>query len=1172
MKCESNFTIFPACQERSAVIPIEDCLRSVLLLILATALINVFIPSARAQTATLIGKVTDSSGSAVPGADLSLRNRNTDVAIKTQSNSDGEYSFRGLNPGTYEVRVEQRGFETLQRSGITLNVDTTTRLDMSLAVGRATETVEVNSDVNQLQPNSADISTDISSKQYDDLPLIQLNRVRDPSSFVYLAPGVQGNIALNGDAYTGATNIVAVNGSPIWTTEIILDGLPEGGTRYNGDVTESSPTVDAVGEFKITTTLLPADYGHSGYAVGSFSVKSGTNQLHGSAYEYFRNSVLNAANWYAKNQGSPLANPPDHQNEFGGTLGGPIQIPHIYNGRSRSFFFYAFGGSRYTGATIYTTSTVPTAQEMTVNSAGYYDFSDLTTPIYNPATTTTNPAGSGYVRTKFAGNLIPASQVDPVAKAILSYFPIPAAGKTTIGGFAGDRLLSPDSSTAKIDHDFTPNQRLSTTLVRTSVPRIYTSSGYPIPLASGYHQDIGTTTFRLNDEWTISQSVVNSAAVGFNRYTNPQSPTGTSPDYPGELGLKGLAGGLFPTFTLTGYTTFGDILADNKVENDYLYRDNLFWSFGHHNLRFGGEFRAIQYNDFAPDDTTGAFSFKTNETGNPQSQSGTGNAFASFLLGQVDSATITSPFPLLTRKSISGIFAQDDWKALPSLTVNLGFRFEWEAAPTEAHNNQSIISLSTPNPGAGNLPGALVFAGPQPTGIGSPRLFSTDYSGLGPRIGFAYQLRANTVVRGGYGIYYSEMLPDLAISDSGFSPVGIFTNTTGSVSPVFTLGSGVPNYSANQTITPTALNGATGSYYGPNVGAMPRTQNYSLTLQYQLTTNSSVEVAYIGVHNSRQVASNMVNINQVNPSYLSLGSALLTSTANTTNLAKAGISAPYPGFTGTIAQALRPYPQYSTLTSLGAKAGNSVYNAGQVLYKIRPTHGLMLNANYTFSKLLGFPSVTLEGNSGTDNTVQNAYDPDAERSILPDDVRHALVINSAYDFPFGRNRLWLNKGGLAESLAGGWTISGIQRYQSGYPLSILMSSNSLPIFNYYQRPNIAAGVDPSSHTPNSKFNPANGSNIFNLAAFSAPGNSSFGNAKPTYSNLREYTVLGEDIGLFKRTPLGEHLVWTFYSQAFNAFNRHRFIGFGTSFGSSSFGQPSGTTAARAIQFGSRLQF
>jgi hypothetical protein len=381
----------------------------------------------------------------------------------------------------------------------------------------------------------------------------------------------------------------------------------------------------------------------------------------------------------------------------------------------------------------------------------------------------------------------------------------------------------------------------------------------------------------------------------------------------------------------------------------------------------------------------------------------------------------------------------------------------------------------------------------------------------------------------------------------------------------------VPNYSTSQTLTSTALNGTTGSYYASNVGAMPRTQNYSLSVQHQITPNTVLEVAYVADKNTRQVNPNLVNINQLNPSYLSLGSATLTSTATASNLAAIGASLPYAGFSGTVAQALRPFPQYSTLTSLGAKAGSSNYNAGQVVLKRRTSHGLTLNANYTYSKALGYSYTTLEGNTGTDNSVQNAYNTSADYTLLPEDVRHALVLNEAYELPLGKGHWLLHDGKLTNAFVGGWTLSGVERYQSGFPLALVMSSNALPIFNYYQRPNLVAGVDPSSHISNHDFKPGT-SNIFNLAAFAAPGNNSFGNARPTYSNLRNFPVLTEDVQLTKQTQLTEKLTWSFYAQAFNPANRHRFAGFGTAYGASNFGQPNATTAARSLQFGTRFAF
>lgn len=1136
-----------------------------------------------AQTARLTGQVSDQASAAISGASIAVHNTDTGEVRYLVSNPLGIFDDATLKPGMYTVIAAKEGFRKAEQTGVRLALDTATRLDLRLPVGGTEQTVVVNGQASPIQANDPSTFTEITEDSYATLPLMQDNRLRNPASFVYEAPGVHGNIRLDGNEYTGATNVISVAGGPIWTTELLIEGLPGGQTRIVGNYTESSPPVDAVNEFKITTTLLPADYGHSGFAVGSFGIKSGTGTWHASAFEYLRNTALNAANWYGKYAKATSSNPasvadpklPIHQNEFGATIGGPLRIPHFYDGKNKTFFFFAYAGSRFTGATTFSSSTTPTPQELTPNAAGYYDFSDLETTsgvanIYDPATTKTS--GTSTTRSVFAGNLIPASRLDAVAKNVLSYYPISrvslAPGKTTSGviyGYTGDTMLSPDTYSAKLDHNLTANQHLSIAYIRTYIPRVNIGSAFTAPLASGYHQNVGSHTGRINYTMTLRNNLVNEVLLGYNRFTNSQTPTGTAADYPSLLGLSGLTGGLFPTFSLTGYSTFGNITDANKTENGYYLKDLLFWNLHSHSLRFGTEARAAQYNDYSPATTTGALSFKTLETGNPSTLK-LGNAFASFMLGQVDNASFANPYPLYTRKHYYGFFAQDDWKTLPRLTVNLGLRFEWSTAPTEALDHQSIVSLTAPNSGAGNLPGALVFAG-----NGKHTFFGTDYSAIGPRIGFAYRLFNQTSIRAGYGVYYTDILPNTNIVNSGYSLSGNLPNTTSSISPVFVLSSGVPTYATTTNLTSTYLNGSSGSYYGPHVGAMPRTQNYSMSLQHQFHFGGLLEVNYVGVRNTRQVAPNLVNINQVNPSYLSLGSALLTSKATTANLAAAGISLPYTGFSGTIAQALRAYPQYSTLTSVAAKAGSSNYNALQLVFRTKNYHGLTANAAYTWSKALGMATQTLGGNSGTENTIQNAYNPAAEYSLLPQDLPHSVVLNWNYKLPFGSGKPWLNSGAFLTRVAGGWSISGKQRYQSGYPLPISMATNAMPIFNYYQRPNLAPGVDPASHISLHNFNPST-SSLFNAAAFSAPGALSFGNAKPTYSSLRNFFVYREDAQITKQTKITEKLRWDFYAQAFNLLNRHRFTGFDTDYGDSTFGQPTATTAARALQFGTRIAF
>jgi hypothetical protein len=1136
-----------------------------------------------AQTSRLTGQVTDQAGASIVNATITLRNTDTGEARQLTSNTEGIFDDATLRPGNYAISASKGGFRKIEQTGIRLALDTATRVDLRLPVGGSEQTVVVDSQTNPIQANDPATFTEITEASYATLPIMQINRLRNPATFVYQAPGVTGNIRLDGNEYTGATNVISVAGAPIWNTELLIEGLPGGQTRYIGSLTESSPSVDAIDEFKITTTLLPADYGHTGFAVGSFGIKSGTANWHGSAFEYLRNTALDAANWYGKYakatslNPSSVANPnlPIHQNEFGATVGGPLRIPGLYNSKDKTFFFFAYDGSRFTGATTFSSSTTPTPQELTPNAAGYYDFSDQETTagvanIYDPATT--KISGTSTTRSVFAGNLIPYSRLDAVAKKVLSYYPISrvslSPGKTTSGviyGYTGDTMLSPDTYTAKLDHNLTANQHLSSAYVRTYIPRINIGNAFSAPLASGYHQNVGSQTGRVNYTAALHGNLVNEVLLGYDRFTNPQTPTGTAADYPALLGLTGLSGGLFPTFGLTGYSTFGDITDANKVEDSYYAKDLLFWNLRTHSLRFGAEFRRTQYNDLSPATTTGALSFKTLETGNPATLK-LGNAFASFMLGQVDSASFVSPYPFYQRKPYYGFFAQDDWKALSRLTVNLGLRFEWSDSPTEKYDRQSIVSLTAPNSGAGNLPGALIFAG-----NGVHTFFGTNYSAIGPRIGVAYRLFEQTSIRAGYGIYYYDILPNLNIINSGYTLSGSLPNTSSSISPVFVLSSGVPSHATTANLTSTYLNGSSGSYYGPNVGAMPRTQNYSLSLQHQFHFGPVLEANYVGTHNTRQVDQNAVNINQVNPSHLSLGSALLTSKATTTTLAQAGISLPYTGFSGTIAQALRAYPQYSTLTSVAAKAGYSNYNALQLVLRIGNYHGLTVNAAYTWSKSLGLGSANLSGNSGSENTVQNAYNTSADYSLLPLDLPHQVVLNWHYQLPFGSVKPWLNSNAALRGVAGGWSVSGIQRYQSGFPLPIYMATNAMPIFNNCQRPNLAPGVDPASHIRLHNFSPST-SSVFNVNAFSAPGAVSFGNARPTYSNLRNFFVYTEEAQLTKRTQITENLRWDFYAQAFNLFNRHRFTGFDTAFGDSNFGQPSATTAARALQLGTRLEF
>ena len=1122
----------------------------------------VFSVSAHAQTSRLNGSVIDETGAAIPNASVVILNGATGVKYDTSSNSEGFYNAPALQPGRYIIKVNAAGFAASTKEGILLSLDTETRVDVTLHVGSDT-TVTVTADAELLQPNSAEQESHVTSQQFDDLPLVQQDRMRNPASFVYLTPGVQGNIAVNGSEYTGATNVIIAHGSQMYSTELLLEGLPGGQSRVPGNYTESAPSVDAIREFKMTTTMLAAEYGHTGAAVGSFSVKSGTNAWHGSAYEYIRNSALDATNWLAKHS-STTQKLSKKQNEFGGTIGGPIRIPHLYGGRDKTFFFAAYGGSRLAGgAASFTTVLVPTAAQRNG------DFGS--SAVYDPSTT--HVVNGRSIRTQFAQNRIDPSRFDPVAKKILSYMPLPnlPGSGNNYGGYTGAISLTPDTYTARVDHNLSSRQVLSGTYVRSHIPRTTIGSPLGKPLGGDTYQVVAAHTARLNYSFALSPKILNSAYFGFNRFTNANLPLYLDKNYTQDIGLQGIPDSTyFPgfTFSTNGFAPISQIQNANVPENDFYIKDILSYSVSRHTFKFGGEYRIVQFNDRNPYKFAGNFAFSNITTSTQSTASANftgGNSFASFLLGQVFSGSVNGPAQVYTRKRYTGFFAQDDFRFTDRLTLNIGLRYEWQAVPREARNAHSAIDLNAPNAAAGNIPGVLAFAS-----AARPNFFSADYTAIAPRFGFSFRANPTTVVRGGYGIFYSESFPNTALNRSGYAVTGTFTSPDGAAA-AFVLENGVPaTYPSQPTLDPTALNGQAGSYYEPNVDAMPRIQEWTFDVQQQIGKNAAIEFAYVGNHGTRLVDPQMANINQLDPKYASLGS-LLTQQANSTAAVAAGIKLPYPSFRGTVAQALRPFPQYMGLTSIAAKRGMNSYNAGQIIYRQRTGFGLTFFGGYTWSKNLGYNSPSFDGSGAVDNALQNVSDPTAERSYLPQDVPHSLILNYVYSLPFGKGKRWLTHG-FGDKALGGWKFTGIQRYQSGTPLMLLASNQtSATFFNRITRPNVNPNVSHRMKLTGA-FN-YDSDRIINPEAFTQPANFTFGNASPAYNDLRNFGSFTEDMALVKETQLSEHLQWAFYAQTNNTFNRHRFYGITTNISSTStFGRPSNVSNPRYLQFGTRFRF
>lgn len=1096
-----------------------------------------------AQTTEITGRITDPQDQIVPGARVRLLRGNTQTALEATANESGYYVFPNLPSGSYQMTVTRDGFKTAQREGITISTTDKVRLDIRLELGAVNETVSVTADAPLLEVSSAAVTTTVSSREYERLPQIQFNRMRSPATFLYLSPGVLGQVSANGRENVAASNQLLINGSPRYANELYMDGLP-GRTNFN----ETAPPVDAIGEFKLQANNLSAEFGNTGSAVVSFSIKSGTNQVHGSAFDIFRNEKLDARSFLAPTRSTI------RQNEFGATIGGPVWLPKIYDGKNKTFFFFSYTGSRKRGLDQIQRRRLPTVAERNG------DFSANVRPLYDPATTRT--VGSTFVRDIFPGNAIPANRLDPVAVEVTKLLPAPnlsGAGVLNYSDFIGERLLDPDVYLVRMDHAFSPAHRTFGTFNRTKIPRQNITAALTDPLSDRTLQLITSEMIRGNYDWTIRPNLLNTFLIGWNNFRNPFQSFFANQGFAAKLGLKGTVGDSFPTFNFSdNYAALGRNSLSNSTEASLIVKNIASYSRGRSVYKFGGEYRMNRPRTADDSNTAGNYSFSNLATALPTNPNATGDGYASFLLGRVQSASLNLPFVSNSRKPYWGFFMQDDVRITPALTLNLGVRYEITVAPTETQDQYALVDLATPNPAAGNRAGALVFAGSGAGRVGSRRLAETDFSAFGPRFGFAWQLNPGTVIRGGYGLFYgdNEIFP----VTTGFRVIGNYQSLDQGITIPFSLRDGFPGrLDPNPVLGPTILNGQNATTRSGTIGNMPRTQNWSFSLQRSLSANWAAELSYVGNKNTRQAQAGLINENQVDPRYLSLGS-VLTQNISSAAAAAANIQRPFPTFTGSVNQALRAYPQYLNLTEQSAKAGMSFYNALTARVRQRYKNGFTFDAHYTFSRNIGY--------SGS---LQDNFNRKLDYGLLAFDVPHSMVINYTYELPFGPGKTFANSNAWYSRLIGGWILNGIQRYQSGSPLNVTVN-NTLPIFNRTLRPNVVSGVPLGAGISNGDFN-ANSDRIINQTAFQNPAPFSFGNAGVAYNELRNFSTLGEDFSIIKNTRVNERFQIETSAQFINALNRHRFTDIATNFTvTQSFGQATGSNIGRIITLNLKVKF
>jgi hypothetical protein len=1073
---------------------------------------------AQSDRATITGRVVDPSEAAVSNATVTVTNQETGIRNTTRTNESGNYSVPQLVVGRYEISVEAPGFRRQVRRDVELNVAQTLALDVTLQVGQVEQVLEVTAAAPLLETGTSDLGTVVNRERVVDLPLAVSGNMRHPGAFVFLAPGV-----------TGDTSNTQINGSQNRAKEILMDGI--GSTSpESGGLMFTYPPVEAISEFKLVSSNFNAEYGRTGAGFEVYTTRSGTNEYHGSLWEYFRNDKLDARGFIAATR------PVNKQNEFGAAFGGPVRLPG-YNGTNRTFFHFVYGGFRFRAGALNELVTMPTAEMVRG------DFSNVTRNgqrivIYDAASTRPDGQG-GFTRDPFPNNIIPQERFSQVSRQLLQFVPSPTnSGLLNNFQVVGAQRFDRDVYSVKVDHQFSERNRINAFLyfneqASTAAERL------PGALSPALEEQRPARWLRVNHDLLFTPTTINNFRAGYTREPQVWSRLTSNQGYLGQIGLTGVnpPDDVLPRIQFTdGLTNWSDETKNTgkQVNNTLQISDTVSHLRGNHSLKFGADARWYQTNGADPFNQQGIFAFNSNETAFPSAagRASSGHSFASFLLGTVDNASYNGLFVVPgNRYRYFAAFIQDDWRATRKLTLNIGLRYEIYFPRIEAHDNFSSLDPALPNPGAGGIPGAVRFLGEGPGRDSSRRSFAdTDYKNFGPRFGFAYQLTSKTVLRGGYGIFYAPGNATMGLRSSqrfvfGFNAAPSYTSPDAGVTPAFDWDSGFPtDWPRPPFIDPTVQNNSNVELIGAGDGRPPYFQDFQFSIQQELAPRLVAEASYVGVKGTR-LGTGLFSINQVDPRYLSLGPTL-TQNITSPAAAAAGITAPYPGFRGSVAQALRPYPQYLNITNNSNPNGNSTYHALQVKVDKRLSYGLSVLGAYTWSKSISDGDIMAGGGPGG----QTFYNRRLEKAISTNDIPHVVAISYTYELPFGAGKRYLTSG-VGAKIAGGWQITGIHQYQSGRPIS-LTANNTLPLFNSALRPDVIEGAPKTLDVQNPLAD-----RWINPAAFSIPTGFRLGTAARAYTDLRADGFMNESFGLIKRTPLTEKLTLTFRAEFFNAFNR-----------------------------------
>ena len=1113
----------------------------VLLLVAGT---NAF---AQSGSGDLAGSVTDVRGAGIRGARITVSSQEAvGVALSSESTETGDYAIASLRPGVYTVRVTAPGFVTLERAGVTIRTGQRVRVDLTLRAGAADQVVNVTADASLLQTESGALSTVIGSRSIVALPLNGRNMI----SLTTLAPGV---------SLPPGTLLPRINGGRPRTNEYLYDGVsalqPEPGQ------VAFFPIIDDIDEFAIMSDGVSAEFGRFNGGVVNLTTKAGTSDFHGEAYEFLRNEALNARNYFTP---TTAAKPLFRRNQYGAALSGPLLL-------RRLFFFADYQGTNQAVGVV-RTSTVPTLAQRgrpDANGNPTTGFNFGPTKIYDPATTV--QSGTSYSRTEFPNDTIPLNRVDPAALALLARYPLPTSSAATnnyvrVGNDVDHQNqfdIRLDAQLSAKDHGFarytyfhdveepvTPLPDGSGVISGTIL-----STGNVIGLSRTLGQQ-----YVANEIHNFNSRTVNEARFGYTRRALGRSGVVLPGSASGALGIPGIPSNAafnsaLPVFAIAGLTQLGQSPStfSNFSTNVTQVFDMITRVQGRHAIKAGVDLRWEHLDAIQPPNPTGNFSFSTLFT-NQAGVTNSGSSLASFLLGQVNTFSIDlQRSTIRPRAHIAEFFVQDDWKATPRLTVNAGLRWTLNFPSTEAHNQGAVFNLETQQ---------YQYLGQD----GFPRSArELHYGNFGPRLGFSFLATPKTVIRSSYGLIFIEQT---GITTPFTTPQFPFLQTVqqatlDSIHPAFVLSNG-------PSVAPIPLDANAG--LGQGVFTVNRklgsgyVQQWNLAVQHELMRDLSIEVAYTGSVITR-VGIPDTNLNQLTVSQLAQGSAL---TATTTNpyYGQIPASSSIGGRTISVAQLMKPYPRFLTVSAFRNNTGRTNYNAGEIKIEKRTSYGLTASLSYTHSKLMDDASSVFDSSILTgpvaNYPVADSFNPSLERDASLGDMPNVTVGSAVYEIPLGHGHQYASSGVLSWVL-GGWNVNGLITLQSGMPFAITQATN----FNAFagfgtQRPTIRGRANlPADKRTVGHF--------INTDAFSITPQFKLGNASRDPARGPAYRDL--DLGLVKNTRFSERLTLELRGEVFNVTNTPAFAQPNATVGVANFGSITATTAdPRVVQVAGKLRF